>query len=231
MVRWLVSRFPDNVSLFESDADKEKVKEIISLVLPKAEVESFSKQNLSFEKWIQQAKGKSLQNDLQWLIGLFDHASLSSEIRDHLYDSLKLYISWQVNEQTPSRTFARSLSRKIFYHKTELQKQVSAEKLITNPIDKTFEISNEEKIQLADTAKGILCMLLRETDPVTYADTEAIELFSMGRGIDIALYYMLPERRLPFDSYIGYIAFKNRLPIAYGGGWVFQQRSKSALMF
>ena len=37
---------------------------------------------------------------------------------------------------------------------------------------------------------------------------------------------MKPSRRLPFESYIGYLAFKNGLPVAYGGGWIFFRRCK-----
>lgn len=74
--------------------------------------------------------------------------------------------------------------------------------------------------------RGALAMFLRETDPVTYANEEEVALFDMGRGVDIALYPMIPQRRLPLESYIGYIAFKNRIPVAYGGGWIFLYRSK-----
>jgi hypothetical protein len=31
---------------------------------------------------------------------------------------------------------------------------------------------------------------------------------------------MVPERRHPIDSYIGYIVFKNGLPVAYAGSWI-----------
>lgn len=79
---------------------------------------------------------------------------------------------------------------------------------------------------MVTVGRGALAMSLRETDPVTYAHEEEVELFDMGRGVDIALYPMIPGRRLPLESYVGYIAFKNRIPIAYGGGWIFLHRSK-----
>jgi hypothetical protein len=43
---------------------------------------------------------------------------------------------------------------------------------------------------------------------------------------DIDLCPMIAERRLPLESYIGYVAFRNRIPVAYGGGWIFLHRSK-----
>jgi hypothetical protein len=77
---------------------------------------------------------------------------------------------------------------------------------------------------LIDTARTVLATLHRETDPVTHAG--AVELFDMGRGLRIALYHLDVEHRLPFDSYVGFMAFRNGVPLAYGGAWIFPGRSK-----
>jgi hypothetical protein len=39
--------------------------------------------------------------------------------------------------------------------------------------------------------------------------------------VDVALFGMEPEHRLPIESYFGFVAARNRVPVAYGGGWVF----------
>ncbi|HUM48075.1 MAG TPA: hypothetical protein PLD84_14180 [Chitinophagales bacterium] len=226
LVEWLTRRYPEQVNIFECAADREVVKEMILLLIPKAEQEIFEKKNYSLIKFIQSAKGKSPLTDLQWLIQLIERKNFTPELRDHVYDALKIYVTWLPDQHAPSRTYGRSISTKIFFHRKELKRYVDALKIIREPVTPSLKISVEEKLQLVETARGILAMLQRETDPATYADPAAAEYFEMGRGIDIALYPMVAERRLPFDSYIGYTAFKNRLPIAYGGGWVFQQRCK-----
>ena len=48
----------------------------------------------------------------------------------------------------------------------------------------------------------------------------------MGRGLTIALYALAPAYRLAFDSYVGFMAFRNGAPLAYGGAWTFPGRSK-----
>lgn len=226
MAKWLVTRYPDHTTILECDATADLVKSVFSLLVPKAESFAWEDHEFDFEKWIQYLKGDDTGSFLDWLIHQFQFADCTNEIRDHLYDSLKLYVSWSLNDQMPSRTFARAPERKIFFHKKSLIKQPDASRVIRKEINAQVNISKKQKIELIETARGILCSLLRETDPVTYADTPTVELHSMGRGIDIALFSMIPERRLPFDSYIGYIEFKNRLPVAYGGGWIFQQCSK-----
>jgi hypothetical protein len=42
----------------------------------------------------------------------------------------------------------------------------------------------------------------------------------LPRGISIALTGMVTERRHPIDSYMGYLVFKNGLPVAYAGSWI-----------
>jgi hypothetical protein len=160
------------------------------------------------------------------LIDFFSKAEIPDDIRDQLFDSLKLYVSWRLENGMATRTHARSLPGKIFYHKTPLKRQIDAAALIRVPLNEPLKLPAAGKKQLVEVSRGMLCMLLRETDPVTYADEDGVEYFDMGRGISIALYPMKPGRRLPFDSYIGYMAFKNSMPVAYGGGWIFQQRSK-----
>jgi hypothetical protein len=38
------------------------------------------------------------------------------------------------------------------------------------------------------------------------------------------LFGLLPAHRLPLDCYYGFVLAKNRVPIAYGGGWMFGER-------
>ena len=64
-------------------------------------------------------------------------------------------------------------------------------------------------------------MLGRETDPITHADAARTRHYDLGRGVAIALYSALPARRSALDSHIGYVLFKNAIPIGYGGGWPF----------
>jgi hypothetical protein len=64
-------------------------------------------------------------------------------------------------------------------------------------------------------------MLGRETDPITHADVARTRHYALGRGVTIALYSALPARRSALDSHIGYVLFKNAIPIGYGGGWPF----------
>jgi hypothetical protein len=74
---------------------------------------------------------------------------------------------------------------------------------------------------LIGIARATLAARARETDTVTWANPGEVDLFRLDRGVDIALIGLAPSRRLPVESYFGFVAARNRVPIAYGGGWVF----------
>jgi len=74
---------------------------------------------------------------------------------------------------------------------------------------------------LVDVARATLALLARETDPVTWPAIDGVRWFDLGRGMTIALYPMHPARRFALDSHVGFLLFKNSLPVAYGGGWPF----------
>ncbi len=84
------------------------------------------------------------------------------------------------------------------------------------------------KKNLCDITKGVLCSNYREIDPITYAENTDTELYDIGRGITIALYFMRPPWRLSCESYVSYMAFRNGVPVSYGGGWIFFDRTKLA---
>jgi hypothetical protein len=56
---------------------------------------------------------------------------------------------------------------------------------------------------------------------VTWPAVDGVRCFDLGRGTTIALYPMHPARRFALDSHVGFLLFKNGLPVAYGGGWPF----------
>ena len=61
---------------------------------------------------------------------------------------------------------------------------------------------------------------LREIDPISFTSAKLVSYYQLDRGISIALMGMVTERRHPIDSYMGYVVFKNGLPLAYAACWI-----------
>ncbi|MBA3648241.1 MAG: hypothetical protein H0W62_06765 [Chitinophagales bacterium] len=226
LIKWLIHEYRGRVQLFSIDANPETVRNIILHGLTDIEYESWLSKKLSIQKCIQHLKKDNNLSDLEFLLLLFENINCTNRIRDTLFESLELFVQWSLDEDSPSKTFARSLKRNLFFHKSALYRKVNSTRLINQPIAKSSILSSAEKKHLITIARGILSMFLRETDPVTYADADRVELYDMKRGIDVALYPMISARRLSLESYIGYQSFKNQIPVAYGGGWIFEYSCK-----
>ncbi len=164
------------------------------------------------------------EQQLSFLLSEFDRLNEKPYIKDHLFGSLHLYVKLLPASQLFSKAYNRIPVKDHFYHK-EIIKQFDQVELLNRklPKEKTFKAS--EKKELISCIKNSLTLLQRETDPVSYMDEGSLRLFELEHGISIAIFGMTPDRQLPLESYVGYTLFKNGLPAAYGGGWVFGNRS------
>ncbi len=227
LLKRLDELFPDRIQIHSSSASKETIADILKILLPAIEQETIDKKELSFEQRIRQLYSGNKNGKISWLLDLFSNRfGKDGNLIDNFFNALEIYFSISLDENTFSRTTLRSLSYPTHFHKTELKKYVDVKKTVDEKIAKPIQLKTEERVHLADVARAALLMLMRETDPVTYANENEIEWHDMGNGFRIALFGMIPARRLPFDSYIGYMAFKNEIPAAYGGAWVMGDGAK-----
>ncbi len=239
LIKWLLKEYPNQISLHSFDEDGVHPKEIFKNVLSEMEFELASDEKLNSIKWLEKACGSNKKIDLlKWLIHHFEELKASDLIKDSLFESLKLFINI-IPEQKGSRGFTRddeqasSFSKsfgnislhKNFYHTNGLLKKFDELELIHKKLQPPKKLSDAEKKKIIDVSRVSLCLLNRETDPITYCNEEGILFYELENGLSIALFSMLPERRLPMESYIGFMMFKNGYPMSYGGAWVFGKRS------
>lgn len=226
IARWLMEKFPDGVEFDSSEASIETVRNTLQLLLPKIEFEKTTQGEYSLSKRIQMLSAKKNRTGtLHWLLQAFDESNLQLAVMDELYRQLKIFIRWKLNNEPFSRTFLR-LPVKAIYYQEDFIKNPDSSTLINQRLTKPLKLSHAQKITVLDTMKASLALLSRETDPVSFADTDELDLFDLGRGTQVALVGMNKERRLSLESYIGFMAFKNGIPIAYGGGWIWGYRCK-----
>lgn len=227
ITKWILKNFKNAASFNSSEADFETLKIVFRQLLPPGICEVYFENNYSLKQLAIKISGDKKVNVLEWTIIQFENSALNENSREQLFALLKIYIDWNLTVDAPSRTTARGSSKKIFFLQNEpLIKSVDFKTVVSKPDFKKLSPDSKSKQQLVNAARGILCSLYRETDPVTYARINETEYFEMERGITIALFYMQPAFRLPLESYVGYMAFRNNIPIAYGGGWIFQQSAR-----
>lgn len=85
---------------------------------------------------------------------------------------------------------------------------------------------NSDIKALLDVCRGTLAVRGRETDTVIYTDITSVSHCRCANGVEIAFFELAPERRLAIESYVGFVAARNRVPIAYGGAWMLGYRAE-----
>ncbi len=157
---------------------------------------------------------------LNFILDQFSTLNTTLLVKDHLWESLKLYVEITLNNRRFSSSFNRIPIKKTFFH-TQLLKHFEPEIWYNKRLPPPKKTNEKQRIEIADIIKKSLVLTLRETDPSTYMDENSLRLYELEHGISIAIYGMTPNRQMSLQSYIGYTLFKNGFPAAYGGSWVF----------
>ena len=231
LARHLANAFPHE---FDIDWDEDgsagaALDRLLHVIGARTERDGLYDSSVTTQEWFERAvggdDGASASTGLTWLLRELESTCESPEARDHLFDNLELPLRWIIGDMNASRTHLRFPERKLHYQKSKLQRSIDIDDWLRKPIAQRPRSLPVRKSQaLINTARWTLACRGRETDPVTHANPHEVYLFELERGINIAIYGMLPERRLPVESFFGYLLAKNGVPTAYGGGWVFLNR-------
>jgi hypothetical protein len=226
LIKWLLNEFPGQVSIHSFDEEGIHPKEILKHVLGEMEFEIAADEKLKPKAWLVKVSGtKNKTKLLQWLIKHLCKLNAGDLIKDQLMDSMKLYVTICPKENNFSRSFGKISLTKTYFHENGLLKKFDERALINKKLPQPKKLSLQQRSEIIKFSRVALCLLNRETDPITYCNEDGLLYYELEHGLSIALFSMLPERRLPLESYIGFMMFKNGYPMAYGGGWLFGKRS------
>jgi hypothetical protein len=226
IMKWLILQFPDEISIHSFDDAGAHPKEILKHSLHAMEFELAGDESLNKIKWLQKASGfKKSSEMLRWLVIQMDSLPFSTPLKEQLFESLKLYIRIKPVNPQLSRTFGCIGTSNPYYHVNGLLKKFDEKAIIQKKLPAPKKLTAAEKQNIQLTARVALILLNRETDPVTHGYFEDIQFYELEHGLSIALFSMTPTMRLPIESYMGFMMFKNGYPMSYGGAWLFGKRS------
>jgi hypothetical protein len=213
MVKWLRTNYKKNIRIRSFEAGEAQIQAVLSVVMPKVESEIMQDGNAEWRSWLKQSRKKD-EDLLDWLIAVFDETDIRPEVKDELWSAvgINIEIDFTAPDSLPDSLFIP------YYHRSVIKKK-------NNPVfaginATRVHLDKEESEQIIDCSRMILVRHLREIDPITFTSGELISYYRLPRGLSIALMGMVPVRRNPIDSYMGYTVFKNGLPVAYAGSWV-----------
>jgi hypothetical protein len=222
--RLLLGPWRGTAGLLSLEATAEEARETLRTLLLPLERELPDLLEGDASELARQLLGPTPEARLAHLVIRLDASPASDALRAHLFARLQPHLTVPLDKRTGSMTTARAPHGPVFTLPDGPRRGVQLADVLAEPLAPDVPLDTRRRHALVTTARVVLATLQRETDPVTHAST--VSLHDMGRGLRIALFSLDMAHRLPFDSYVGFLAFRNGVPLAYGGAWIFPQRSK-----
>lgn len=221
-LKFLIKKFPGQIHIHSTNSTTETQLSALKVLLPYIEYSEIHHKEKNLKKFIS-IFNKSQKTDLEWLIELIENSKEDEKIKSFIFDQLAIFITWKVCDINQSVSFLNGTTQPVYFHNSIL-KRVELQEIIKQKLPLAVKLNEKEKSKICDAARLTLTYLYRETEPFTHSNLNDITLFQLDRGISIALFGSKVLKRYSLESYIGYMVFKNNIPVSYGGGWIFGER-------
>jgi hypothetical protein len=178
--------------------------------------DSLVEATIPYVRWLSAATGKD-RRGLEWLVSRFESMSIEEGQKAELYDSLGLRVRWQLDNSKASRTSNKLDVRKPFCHTRPLirRNEVSLDAEFQSPALEVKQLSRARGKAMQDMLRRATTVRYRELYGITHGDPDTVIQTNAGRGVEIFLWGLPRERRLPLRAYHAGFTLKNGVPINY----------------
>jgi len=217
MTRWLAEHHPREIEIDWDGYDAELLGPLLRRLHPYYSEDALVEANIPYLEWLRAAK-KRRGSDLRWLISRIERLPITPADRVELWAGARLPIRWELGDSPTSRTHLRLPgARKIFYHHRPLLRRsdVSLATELASPKLPLERLSRAQGERILDLARETSAMRYRELHGFTYGDPDHVFRTDFGRGVEVFVWGVPPEHRLPLRAYHGGIYFKNGVPLGY----------------
>lgn len=227
IVRWLVQRFPSQVKIdWDWFENENRLAETWPRLIPLLEEDSWVEANVPYRKWL--AAARQGRSELSWLIESFNRLPKPDEERAELYNSQQIYVSWTPRFNV-SRTGLRAPAGKAFYHRRPLiqRRDIDLRKELAAPSPPLQKLSPAQGEKALDMARAASTIRYRELYGFTHGDPKHVYRADLGRGVELFLTGLTPEKRLPLRACHAAMIYKNSVPVGYFEGLSLFERMES----
>jgi hypothetical protein len=193
--------------------------------LPLLEEEALADANVPYLDWLAAGAGARRADPL-WLLERYDREPLPRGVREELFEAMGVPIDWDLGRSRASRTLMRRPGPPAFFHDAPLlaRRDVSLDAIVGGPRLPIRRLSRAEGERFVAMVQDATAARYREFYTFTHADPTTVVAARPGRGVEIFLCGVVPERRLPLRAAYGGFVVKNAVPIGYIEGLAFFER-------
>jgi hypothetical protein len=206
--------------------DENRLAEAWPRFLPLLEEDSLVEANVPYREWLRTARDN--KSEVGWLLDRFSKLPLSELHRSELYDAQKLYVRWRFNYRD-SRTGLRHGRGKFFFHDGPMiqRRDVNLRAELLKPVAALTKKSAKQGQAAIDLARTASTIRYRELYGFTNGDPKSVHSIGLGRGVELVVITLAPQKRLPLRAYHSAMIYKNGVPIGYFEGLSLFERMES----
>jgi len=217
IVRWLTRAHAGEVEIdWDGYENWDRLGATLPRLLPLLEEDSLVEANVPYLAWVEKAWGTGAEQ-LASLLRAFESLNCSPREKAEMFASLELSVRWKLKDTPASRTHMRRPANNIYYHSGPLlqRRDVSLEREMNAPPLPVERLSVLDGQAIINMTRDASVVRYRELYGFTYGDPERVYRADAGRGLEIFVFGVPPERRLPWRAYHAGFFIKNGVPIGY----------------
>ena len=216
IARWWVERHPGRARLDGFDDDAVPLAEALAAGLPAMAAEAAA----SLDAESAGATLGGAPDTLAFVVRALDRIRAPAVVRETLFERMGAAIVVDLGASDVSRTVLRCGDGAPWIV-DRLRREVDARAEITAPLPRAPRLGLAARERYVDAGRATLAVLGRETDALSCTSARDTVVHPLGRGLAIALHAPAAGRRGPLDTHVGFVLWRNRVAVAYGGGWPF----------
>ena len=218
IVRRLVACYPSQLEIYWDWFESEnRLAETWPRFMPLLEDDANVEANVPYRKWLAAARGR--QSEISWLIERFERLAKPENEKAELYNSQLIYVRWTPRFRS-TRTGMRVPTRKVFYQREPFiqRRDIRLRDELNSPPAPLRKLSLTDGERAIDLAFEASAVRYRELYAFTHGDPAHVYQTDLGRGVQLHLIGIPPEKRLPLRACHAAMIYKNGVPIGYFEG-------------
>jgi hypothetical protein len=218
IVRWLVERFPSQLEIYwEWFESENRLAETWPRFMPLLADDANVEANVPYRKWLAAARGH--QSEIEWLIERFDELPKPDAEKAELYDSQQLYVQWTPRFRS-TRTGLRGPTRGMYYHSQPFiqRRDIDLRDELNAPSPEFRKLPVQDGERALDLAREASTIRYRELYNFTHSDPAHVYQTDLGRGVQLQIFGLPAQKRLPLRASHAAMIYKNGVPVGYFEG-------------
>ncbi|HJU92552.1 MAG TPA: hypothetical protein VJ656_06390 [Pyrinomonadaceae bacterium] len=227
IVRWLSETHPSQVALdWEWFEDENRLAETWPRFLPFLEEDASVEANVPYRGWL--AAARAGRSEISWLLECFAELAKTEKEKAELYDSQQLYVRWTPRFRS-TRTGLRTATSKLFVHRDPLiqRRDIRLNEELDQPPSVLSKLPLKQGEKALDLAREGATIRYRELYGFTHGDPRHVYHAALGRGVELFVFGLPAEKRLPLRAYHALTIFKNGVAVGYFEGLSLFERMES----